>query len=96
MPLDLYHYSSLNFTVYSRPEIKVSVKLTLRNGDTVSERIYCASAESKPGTGIVECTVPFRISPDTVTEKMELILDASELSYPTAAIGNLALIPKKS
>lgn len=96
MPLDLYNYSAIAFSVYSRPEIKIQIKLTLRRDGKSFERICNVKTSSLEGTGIVECKAFFRISPDIFTEKLEFVIDVSELKNPTVAIGNLALVPKKN
>ncbi len=96
MPLDLQRYTSIVFTVYARPEVGVSVKLTLKKDGVISERICKSAVSSKEGTGIIECKVPFKVTDDTTVEKLELLFNVSKLKYPTLAIGNLALVPKKS
>ena len=96
MPLDLYNYSALVFSLYSRPEVKVEVKLTLRQGEKQVVRICEVNTRYTEGTGIIECKTSFRISPDILAEKLEILVDTSELPHHTVAIGNIALIPKKN
>lgn len=96
MPLDLHRYAALSFTLYARPEVKASIRLTLRKDGVVSHRFCRVSMNVKGSSGILECTAPFRVDDDTAVDRIEFLFDLDALQYPTVAIGELALIPKKS
>lgn len=96
MPLDLHRYSAMKFDIYARPEIGVTVKLTLNSGDAVKEKLIKADlSDAGEGTGIICCTVPLHLkAADTVT-KAEFLFDIENQAYPTVAIGDIALVPKR-
>lgn len=95
MPLDLHRYREIRFPVYGRPETKISLRLTLRKGETTTTRTCPATFTTIPESGVLDCRATFRVTADTVVEKMEFLFDTKGTGYPTVAIGNIALIPKK-
>ena len=42
MPLDLHRYSAMKFDIYARPEVSVTVRLTLNSGDAAREKVIKA------------------------------------------------------
>jgi len=96
MPLDLHRYSAMKFDIYARPEVGVTVKLTLNSGDAVKEKFIKADlSDAGEGTGIICCNVPLHLkAADTVT-KAEFLFDIENQAYPTVAIGDIALVPKR-
>ena len=95
MPLDLHLYREIRFPVYGRTETKISLRLTLREGDTVKVRTCPVSFTTVRESGVLQCRAVFRVRPETVVEKMAFLFDTDGTGYPTVAIGDFALIPKK-
>jgi len=95
MPLDLHLYREILFPVYGRTETKISLRLTLRDGDTVKVRTCSVTFTTVPESGVLHCRAAFRIRPDTVVEKMAFMFDTDGTDYPTVAIGDIVLVPKK-
>ena len=96
MPLDLHRYSAMKFDIYARPEVSVTVRLTLNSGDAAREKVIKADlTDAGEGTGIILCTVPLHLrAADTVT-KAEFVFNIENQAYPTVAIGDIALVPKR-
>ena len=95
MPLDLHLYREIRFSVYGRTETKISLRLTLRKGEMTATRTCPVTFTTVPESGVLDCRATFRVTADTVVEKMEFLFDTDGTGYPTVAIGNIALIPKK-
>lgn len=96
MPLDLHRYSAMKFDIYARPELSVSVKLTLNETGIIREKVIKADlADAGEGTGILYCTVPLRFRAVGTITKAEFIFNVEKEAYPTVAIGDISLVPKK-
>ncbi len=95
MPLDLHRYREIRFPVYGRTETKISLRLMLRKGETTTIRTCPVMVTTVPESGVLNCRAAFRVTPDTLVEKMEFLFDTAGTGYPTVAIGNIALIPKR-
>ena len=97
MPLDLHRYAALKFDIYARPEVDVTLKLTIRSGDNVREKLIEATlGNAGEATGILYCTIPLRIRSDETVTRAEFLFGIEKQAYPTIAVGNIALVPKKS
>ncbi len=95
MPLDLALYREIRFPVYARPETKISLRLTLRKDGEAIIRTCPVSFTTVPNSGVLDCHAAFRVTNDTVVEKMEFCFDTEGTGYPTLAIGDITLIPKR-
>ena len=95
MPIPLNRCTGLAFSLFCRPEVEVSVCLTLRCQGAVSERILRVAKTYSPINGRIDCRVSFRLPADAETERITFRFDTAGLLAPTLAVGDIILIPKK-
>lgn len=96
IPLDLHRFSAMKLNVYARPELAMTVKLTLISDGKVKEKLISSElVDAGEGTGILYCTVPLRIKNTDVVTRVEFLFNVEKQTYPTVAIGDIALVPKK-
>lgn len=97
IPLDLHRYSALKFNIYAVPGIGVTLKLTIRSDSNVREKSIIAVLNNVgESTGVLFCTIPLRLKSTDIVTKAEFLFDVAKQIYPTVAIGDIALVPKKS
>jgi len=95
MPLALAHCTGLAFSLFCRPEVKISVTLTLRRRGVVTRRSLTVTADYRPLHGRLDCRTAFRLTPDTEVTNVTFTFDTTGLLAPTVAVGDIIPIPKK-